>query len=224
MNGLILKCLSRWQKLWPIGVLFFGLLPTAWSFPTFNTNLDPHLKTHQKNWSVQGGFLLPDATWRALSLAVNDAKVRTKSYYWQGRWEYFFTNDWAVRLGGEWQEIYNENLHFIGIFLAGDIVDVLYTKLRHHFYGVFSLGFAPYVEFLLRHNIKEPNEFNPKGTAYQGKLALEYEYHWRPSWLWRFTAGYFYEKPLGIAATPKVTFEDVTIQGPYAGINLVYRP
>ena len=216
----------KWKTLLLSGVLGIGLSPLAFSFPTFNTNLDPHLKTHQKNWSVQAGILLPDATWRALSRTVNDGeKIRTQSYYCQGRWEYFFTNDWAIRLGGEWQEIYNDNLHFIGVFVGADIVDVLYTKLRHHFYGLFSLGFAPYIEFYLRHRyIKEPNEFNRTGTAYQGKLALEYEYHWKPSWLWRFTAGYFYEQPVGVSDTPKVTFKDLTIQGPYAGVNLVYRP
>ena len=130
--------------------------PAAWAFPTFNTNLDPHVAQHRHAWSLQGGFLLPDAAWRDLAREVNGEKVATQAYYWQARWEYFLNNDWAVRLGGEWQEIYNRDLHFVGAFFGGDIVDVLETKLRHHFYGVVGLGFAPHVEFKFHHKAIAP--------------------------------------------------------------------
>ena len=210
------------------GLIFLVLLAFswgAWSFPIFNTNLDPHVMQHRHAWAVQGGFLLPDASWRALSREVNGEKVTTQAYYWQGRWEYFVNNDWAIRLGGEWQEIYNRDLHYVGIFVGGDIVDVLYSKLQHRFYGVFTLGFSPHIEFEFYHNSIAPQRyFLDYGTAYQGKFAIEYEYLWKPAWQWRGTVGYFYEKPLGINDTPKVSVKELTIQGPYAGINLVYRP
>jgi len=195
------------------------------AFPIFNSNLNPNIVHHRHAWSLQGGFLLPDASWRKLSTEVNEEEFVTRAYYWQTRWEYSISHDWVIRLGGEWQEIYNDNLHFIGIFVGGDIVDVLYAKLRHRFYGVFTLGFAPYTEFFFRHpSIAPPQEFDRRGTGYQIKFAFEYEYRWLPTWYWRATLGYFYEVPLGIEDTPKVSVKDLTIQGPYAGINLVWRP
>ena len=222
MNG---KCHQNFLRRGGLILILTLFTSVAGAFPTFNTKLDSHILQQRQAWALQGGILLPDATWRALSTVVNEKKVVTQAYYWQARWEYLINNNWAVRAGAEWQEIYNKSLHFIGVFLGRDIVDILYAKLRHRFYGVFSFGFAPYVEFYFHHaSISPQQDFNHSGTAYQGKFSLEYEYLWRPSWHWRATLGYFYERPMGIEDTPKVSVKDLIIQGPYGGINLIWRP